>query len=97
MVSVAFNHRCVSKPVVELPRLPSKLKKKEFAASHATFVSALETGKGQLLENEDGFKFKDDPDSQLISISKARQMAVTLGCGTGQVQIISEVRFAQQY
>ncbi len=64
------------KPVVELPKLPSKLKQKEFAASHATFASALEAGKSQIIENEEGFKSNEDPDTQLISISKARQMGV---------------------
>ena len=64
------------KPVVELPKLPSKLKQKEFEASHATFASALEAGKSQIIENEEGFKSNEDPDTQLISISKARQMGV---------------------
>ncbi len=64
------------KPVVELPKLPSKLKQKEFAASHATFVSALEAGKNQITEHAEAFKSDDDPDRQLISISEARAMGV---------------------
>ena len=64
------------KPVAELPKLPSKLKQKEFAASHATFVSALETGKNQMTEHSEAFKANDDPDTQLISISAAREMGV---------------------
>ncbi len=64
------------KPVVELPKLPSKLKQKEFAASHATFVSALEVGKSQITEHSEAFKSNDDPDTQLISISAARAMGV---------------------
>jgi len=64
------------KPVVELPKLPSKLKQREFAASHATFISALEAGMSQIDENEEGFKSNSDPDTQLISITKARQMGV---------------------
>ena len=64
------------KPVVELPKLPSKLKQKEFAASHATFVAALESGKNTIAENEEGFKSNDDPDTQFISITKARKMGV---------------------
>ena len=64
------------KPVIELPKLPSKLKQKEFAASHATFVSALEVGKSQITEHSEAFKSNDDPDTQLISISAARAMGV---------------------
>jgi hypothetical protein len=64
------------KPVAELPKLPSKLKQKEFAASHASFVSALEAGKNQITEHAEAFKSNDDPDRQLISISEARAMGV---------------------
>ena len=64
------------KPVVELPKLPSKLKQREFAASHATFVSALEAGKDQITEHSAAFESNDDPDTQLISISAAREMGV---------------------
>jgi len=64
------------KPVVELSKLPTKLKKKEFVASHATFVSAMEAGQNQISEHLEAFKSDDDPDKQLISISAARKMGV---------------------
>lgn len=75
------------KPIVELPKLPEKLKKKEFAASHATFVSALETGKNQISEHLEAFKSDLDPNKQLISISEARTMGVMpLGTQDGTVK-----------
>lgn len=64
------------KPVLDLPKLPSKLRQKEFAASHATFISALEAGKNQITEHSEAFESNDDPDTQLISISAAREMGV---------------------
>ena len=64
------------KPVLDLPKLPSKLRQKEFAASHATFISALEAGKNQITEHSEAFDSNDDPDTQLISISAAREMGV---------------------
>jgi hypothetical protein len=59
-----------------VPKLPSKLKNKEFEKSHATFVAALEAGLNTIEENKDGFKSQDNPDIQLISISEARNMGV---------------------
>ena len=64
------------KPVLDLPKLPSKLRQKEFAASYATFISALEAGKNQITEHSEAFESNDDPDTQLISISAAREMGV---------------------
>ena len=64
------------KPVTELPKLPSKLKQKEFQASHETFIAALDAGKNLILENEEAFKSKDDPNIQFISISAAREKGV---------------------
>ena len=46
------------------------------AASHATFVSALEAGKDQITAHSEAFQSNDDPDTQLISISAARAMGV---------------------
>ena len=64
------------KPVKDLPKLPSKIKKDEFSASYATFVSALERGKENYTQNEAAFASNEDPDTQLISISEARDMGV---------------------
>lgn len=64
------------KPVKDLPRLPAKIKKNEFSASYATFVSALEKGKEYYTQNEAAFASNDDPNTQLISISEAREMGV---------------------
>jgi len=64
------------KPVKDLPRLPAKIKKNEFSASYATFVSALEKGKENYTEHEAAFASNEDPETQLISISEARAMGV---------------------
>ena len=63
-------------PVTKLPKLPAKLKKEEFSASYATFASALEKGKQNYSDNEAAFESKEDPNTQLISISEARNMGV---------------------
>ena len=64
------------KPVAELPKLPAKLKQDEFSASYKTFVSALEQGKAHYTENEKAFESNDDPNTQLISITEARNLGV---------------------
>lgn len=64
------------KSVTELPKLPAKLKQDEFAASYATFVAALEQGKLQYTEHEAAFDSGEDPNTQLISISEARDLGV---------------------
>ena len=64
------------KPVAELPKLPSKLKRDELSASYSTFVSALERGKAQYTEHEKAFQSNEDPNTQLISISEARTLGV---------------------
>ena len=63
-------------PVTRLLKLPAKLKKEEFSASYATFVSALEKGEQNYSDNEAAFESKEDPNTQLISISEARNMGV---------------------
>lgn len=64
------------KPVLELPKLPAKLKQKEFENSHGTFVAALDAGKSHILEHAEAFKSKEDPNTQFISITAAREMGV---------------------
>ncbi|HUP78609.1 MAG TPA: hypothetical protein VM260_08565 [Pirellula sp.] len=64
------------KSVADLPNLPDKLKQDEFAASYRTFVAALEQGKSTYLDNEAAFDSEEDPETQLISISEARDLGV---------------------
>ncbi len=64
------------KSIGDLANLPDKLKQDEFAASYKTFVAALEQGKATYLENEAAFESEDDPNTQLISISEARDLGV---------------------
>lgn len=64
------------KPVADLPILPAKLKQDEFSASYTTFVSALERGKTHYTENEKAFQSNEDPNTQLISITDARNLGV---------------------
>jgi hypothetical protein len=64
------------KPIVDLPKLPGKLKKKEFAESRATFVSALDIGGQNIKKNAEAFELGEDPNTQIISISEARALGV---------------------
>ncbi len=73
------------KSLTDLASLPEKLKQDEFAASYKTFVAALEQGKATYLENEAAFESEEDPNTQLISISEARDMGV-MPIGASQVK-----------
>ena len=64
------------KSVADLPNLPEKLKQDEFAASYKTFVAALEQGKATYLEHAAEFESEEDPNTQLISITEARNLGV---------------------
>ena len=64
------------KSVADLPNLPEKLKQDEFAASYKTFVAALEQGKATYLEHAAAFESEEDPNTQLISITEARNLGV---------------------
>ncbi|MBL9134032.1 MAG: hypothetical protein JNG86_22660 [Verrucomicrobiaceae bacterium] len=64
------------KPVKDLPKLPAKIKQKEFKASRGTFESALDTGNESLEEHWDEFESGEDPNIQLISIEDAREMGI---------------------
>lgn len=64
------------KPVSEIPNLPQKVKMKEFQASYKTFSNAVQTGNASLEENMDAFLDEDEPDTQLISISEARELGI---------------------
>ncbi len=63
-------------PVEALPKLAAKLKREEFSASYKTFVAALERGQELYREHEEAFESNEDPDTQLISISEARNLGV---------------------
>jgi hypothetical protein len=65
------------KPIKDLPHLPEKLKQKEFKESYETFLSAIDTGNTALEENAEAFDSEEDPDTQLISISDARELGIT--------------------
>jgi hypothetical protein len=62
--------------VKNLEMLPESLKQEEYAVSYATFVAALESGKRQLNDHQEAFESAENPSTQLISISEARDMGV---------------------
>ena len=64
------------KPVSEISDLPQKVKMKEFQASYKTFTNAVKTGNASLEEHADAFSDEDEPDTQLISISDARELGI---------------------
>lgn len=65
------------KAVKDLPDMPEELKQKEFKASYETFISAIATGNETIEENNEAFESEEDPDTQLISISDAREIGIT--------------------
>lgn len=64
------------KPVSEIPNLTDKVKQKEFQASYKTFSNAVQTGNATLEKNMRAFIRGVDPDTQLISISEARELGI---------------------
>jgi len=60
----------------EISDLPQKVKMKEFQASYKTFTNAVKTGNASLEEHADAFSDEDEPDTQLISISDARELGI---------------------
>lgn len=64
------------KPLKELPKMPDKLKQKEFQASFDTFQTALGVGSGSLEEHADAMLSGNTPDTQLISIKEARDFGI---------------------
>jgi hypothetical protein len=64
------------KPVKDLPKLPTNLKKKEFAASLKTFGRALQAGIEQMEEHAEALDSGEDPDIQMISIEDARELGI---------------------
>lgn len=64
------------KPVKDLSKLPTNLKKKEFAASLKTFGRALQAGIEQMEEHAEALDSGEDPDIQMISIEDARELGI---------------------
>ena len=64
------------KPLKDLPKMPDKMKKKEFEASFATFENALGVGSATIAEHKDAFLSEEDPNIQLISIKDARDLGI---------------------
>ncbi|MCB1243717.1 MAG: hypothetical protein KDN04_13355 [Verrucomicrobiae bacterium] len=64
------------KPVKELATMPEKLKQKEFAASLKTFASAIAAGSATMDEHAEDLESGENPDTQLISVSDARELGI---------------------
>lgn len=64
------------KPMKDLPKMPDKLKQREFQASFETFRTAIAAGNESLEENADVMVSGTDPDTQLISIEDARKFGI---------------------
>ncbi len=62
--------------IADMQNLPEKLKQQEFADSFATFSVALDHGTEDLKKNMPQFDSGEDPNTQLISISAARELGV---------------------
>ena len=64
------------KKIQDLEEMTEKLRKKEFAASAQTFLNAIETGTASMLKHEKGLQSDEKPDTQLISITDARELGI---------------------
>jgi hypothetical protein len=64
------------KPVKDLAKLPAGIKRKEFQASLKTFTNAVESGVGSIIEHLEGLSSEDDPASEYVSISDARDRGI---------------------
>ena len=64
------------KPVKDLPKLPARMKQKEFNASRGTFESALAAGSASMDEHREAFESGENPNIQLISLQAAREMGI---------------------
>jgi hypothetical protein len=64
------------RPIADLPKLPEKLKQKEFRASLETFQAAMSAGNESISEHADAMVGSSDPDTQLISIEEARNFGI---------------------
>ena len=64
------------KPIKDLPKMPDKLKQREFQASFETFQTAMGAGNESLEENAEVMISGSDPDTQLISIEDARKFGI---------------------
>lgn len=64
------------KPVDDLPKIPEKVRKKEFAASLKTFESALGVATKDLEKNAEKFEDQSESEYQLITIEEARDLGI---------------------
>lgn len=64
------------KPVKDLPKMPGKLKNKEFATSIKTFEAALGAGSGALADHAEALLDESQPTTKLISIKEAREFGI---------------------
>jgi hypothetical protein len=64
------------KPLKDLPKIPVKLKQREFQASFETFQTAMGAGNETLEEHADVMVRGTNPDVQLISIEDARKFGI---------------------
>jgi hypothetical protein len=65
------------KALKDLPDMPARLKEKEFKDSYKTFINAIATGNATIEEHADAFESEEDPDTQFISITDAREIGIT--------------------
>lgn len=63
-------------PVTKLASMPAKMLKKEFNASFATFSNAIDVGNATLEENAEEIDSGESPETQIISISEARELGI---------------------
>ena len=64
------------KPVDKLPEMPAKAKEKEFLQSLKTFSHALQVGTDALEKHAEEMDNGDNPNTQLISVSEARDLGI---------------------
>ena len=64
------------KPVTDLPNLPEKAQMREFQASFKTFSNAIKRGNAALEEHAESFESGEDPNTQIISITDARELGI---------------------
>lgn len=65
------------KSTIDLAKSSDAAREKELEKSFKTFTSAVAAGNSQLQEHADAFESGDDPNTQLISISDARELGIT--------------------
>jgi len=64
------------KPLKVFADLSEKGKLRELKISHESFTEAIEAGNEAIEENAEALDSEEDPDTQLISISEARELGI---------------------